>query len=106
MTVGTTPTESGTVAPSIDPTAEHVEGRQALRAARRQRRRIAIGCALVVALCLAVTLVIVGIARDRTTGGPQTVVPGVLTGSHQVDLPTAAHHPPTESHGAPAPTGG
>jgi len=105
MTVGTTPTESGTGAPLIDPTAEHVEGRQALRAARRQRRRIAIGCALVVALCLAVTLVIVGIARDRTTGGPQTEVPGVLTGSDQVDLRTT-HHPPIEDHGAPAPTGG
>jgi hypothetical protein len=68
------------------------EGRQALRAARRQRRRISIGCAVLVAVCMAITVLIVDLARDRTSG-PQVVLPSasaVPFGSH----PSPSPHPP------------
>ncbi len=50
------------------------KGRQALRAARRRRRRISIVCAVFVAGCTAITLLIVGIASSRASS-PQAVTP-------------------------------
>ncbi len=41
------------------------DGRRALRQARSQRRRTALLCAVVLFVCLALTLLIVGLARDR-----------------------------------------
>ncbi len=39
------------------------EGRRELRVARRRRRRITVACALLVAACTAVTLLLVALAR-------------------------------------------
>ncbi len=41
------------------------DGRRALREARSRRRRTALLCAVVLVVCLALTLLIVGLARDR-----------------------------------------
>ncbi len=95
--MGTTPTEPGTTKTSrLYPTPEEAldraargqahlqldvvgedpvtvsraEGRQALRAARRRRRRISIGCAVLIALCTIATVLIVDLARVRTSGLP------------------------------------
>ena len=53
-------------------TVSRAEGRQALRAARRRRRRISIGCAVLIALCTIATVLIVDLARVRTSGLPAT----------------------------------
>lgn len=107
MTLGTRPTESGTTTPSSDPHPDqvHAETRRALRAQRRQRRRIAIGCAVLIAVCVLITLVIVNIARDRTSV-PQSE--GRLTPVAVVhnDFLSASIHPSTDTPGAPAPVGG
>jgi hypothetical protein len=47
---------------AVDPPTD---GRRALRQARSQRRRTALLCAVVLFVCLAVALLIVGLARDR-----------------------------------------
>ncbi len=61
-------------APVADPEAgSRVADRRAQRAARRTRRNVAIVCGLVVALCLIITILIVNMARIRTSG-PQVVV--------------------------------
>ena len=76
MTVRSIDAESGSATParvllqaeSSDETvtdAPPADGRRALREARRQRRRTAWLCAAVVLLSLALTLLIVGLARDR-----------------------------------------
>jgi hypothetical protein len=44
---------------------DRAETRQAIRDARRRRRRTAWVCAAVVALCLALTIVVVTLARER-----------------------------------------
>ena len=77
MTVGMRPPETGTTPPThpgpveqlpgADPT-EPAETRRELRMARRQRRHLATLCAIVVAVCLALTLLIVNLARDRAPG--------------------------------------
>jgi hypothetical protein len=86
MTVGMRPTESGTATPTHpDPdeqlpgvaATEPAETRRALRVARRQRRHLATLCAVVVAVCLVLTLLIVSLARDRAPGtvsGPPLAV--------------------------------
>jgi hypothetical protein len=100
--VGTRPTESGTTTPSSDPHPDQTaraESRRALRAQRRKRRRIAIGCAVLITLCVLITLVIVDIARDRTSA-PQSVGPltqGAVV--HNDLLSASSTHPPI----APAP---
>jgi hypothetical protein len=43
----------------------HPEPRGALRAARRHRRQVMVVCALVIAVCLVLTILIVNIARGR-----------------------------------------
>jgi hypothetical protein len=100
--VGTSPTESGTTTPSSDPSpdhAVHAESRRALRAHRRQRRRIAIGCAVFIAVCVVITLVIVDIARDRTSA-PQSVGPSRQGAVVHIDRSSIA---PTPSTDTPAP---
>jgi hypothetical protein len=68
---GTTPTAD----PYPDPDASTpVNGRQALRAARKRRRRISIVCAVVIAGCTAITMLIVGLASSRASS-PQAVAP-------------------------------
>ena len=47
---------------AVDPPTD---GRRVLRQARSQRRRTALLCAVVLFVCLAVALLIVGLARDR-----------------------------------------
>jgi hypothetical protein len=55
--------------PDAEPETESpAETRGALRAARRRRRHVMVGCALVVAVCLVLTLLIVNIARGRRPG--------------------------------------
>ena len=46
--------------PGRDP---RIEGRRQLRAARKRRRRISIVCAVLIAVCMALTLLLVAIAR-------------------------------------------
>jgi hypothetical protein len=86
------------------------DGRRALREARRQRRRAMWLCAAFVALCLALTIVVVTLARYRpvgpssaltvTTTVPSAVVP---TPAPVVDRVPASTVP---SRGAPASEGG
>jgi hypothetical protein len=59
----------------VDPRAPATagDGRRAVREARRQRRRTTWLCAAVVALCLALTIVVVLLARDRPLGTPGVV---------------------------------
>jgi hypothetical protein len=62
--------------------ADPAGGRRALRLARRERRRIMIACGFVVALCLALTLLIVWLAGSRATGTPSSApVSAVVTGA-------------------------
>jgi hypothetical protein len=59
------------------------DGRRALREARGRRRRTALLCAAVLVVCLALTLLIVGLARDRAAP-PAGVV-------QLAPVPTSAH---------------
>jgi len=82
------------------------ESRSALRAARRRRRRISIVCAVLIAVCTALTLLIVAVARDRTPG-PQVVIPAAsFAVSPPVDHHAIPAIPSPEILGAPAPQGG
>jgi hypothetical protein len=101
------PGAGGPAAESVDPGSA---GRRALREARRQRRRLMAVCAVIIAACLAMTVLIVGMARDRPVQDSPT---GVIV--HPVaDLPTAptpnrqrlTHHHRAVPPGAPAPEGG
>ena len=126
MTVRLTPTES---APPPRPvaTTPHphdagilpaAESRQELREARRLRRRTAWLCAAIVALCLALTIVAVSLARYRPVGPPAALaasgVPALVTGRTDPVPPAATAAPvadrtasaPVPSRGAPAPEGG
>ncbi len=123
MTVRLTPTES---APPPRPvaTTPHphdagilpaAESRQELREARRLRRRTAWLCAAIVALCLALTIVAVSLARYRPVGPPAALaasgVPALVTGRTDpvprtvpvvVSVPSAS----VPIRGATAPEGG
>lgn len=61
--------------PGSEPT---MASRSELRAARRQRRRLMVVCAVVIAVCLALTIVVVGLARNRVAGSQS--LPSVRTG--------------------------
>lgn len=88
-------------------------GRRALREARRQRRRLAVFCAAVIVACLAMTIVVLGMARDRpapavpsgtATAGPPAPGTGVAVTEAAAPpsfLPTSPDQP-----GAAAPEGG
>ncbi|MGH9078607.1 MAG: hypothetical protein ACRDYE_00760 [Acidimicrobiales bacterium] len=59
------------------------DDRRAQRAARRRRRRLAVWCAVLIAFCLAMTILIVVMAGNRTPG------PGVVAGPAPVAAPPA-----------------
>lgn len=80
------------------------ETRRALRAARRRRRRVMVACGLVIAVCLVLTVLIVGIARDRRPG-PRVVTPGVSIGPPAPVGVVTAVQQSIEYPGAAAPEG-
>ena len=119
MTVRMTQTESGSTPQSDAPHQNHPEptssgaseprtdGRRALRQARRHRRRLAVGCAVLVAVCLALTILIVDLARNRTVG-PQGAAPTSMPASPgPIVRPSALLMlQAIETRGATAPEGG
>ena len=80
--------------PAEPPEAEHLsrsESQRAARSERRCRRRLAIACALLVAGCLVVTLLIVALARTRRRRSPGA---GVRIGARRLDPASAiTRHP-------------
>jgi hypothetical protein len=84
-----------------------LDARRAQRAARQQRRHIAMACAVLVAVCLAITILIVGMARNRTPGA-QVVMPAVALAipARTDSLPASPAHQPNTFRGATAPEGG
>jgi hypothetical protein len=107
------PDEAAATAPAGVPDGGEVpddappaDSRKTLRAARQQRRRLSILCAVLVAACLAVTILIVSLARTRASG-PTRVTPAsalpIPTPLRDSAVPTID---PILSQGAPAPEGG
>ncbi len=90
----------GRMAPAAD-------SRRSLRESRRQRRRAMWLCAAVVALCLALTIVVVTLARSRPVGPPAawSATPSAVVrpAATAVDRVMSA---PAPSRGAAAPEGG
>lgn len=74
---------------------------RAVRAARRQRRRLAAWCAVIVAFCFGVTILIVIMAGNRTPGSGvvPALVPAAVAGGGPASFPSL-------DHGAGAPDGG
>jgi hypothetical protein len=100
MIVGMRPPASGSATPAPDPepaerrTAPEPDGtRRALRAARRRRRQLALVCALAIGVCLALTVLIVDLARDRapssTGGAPLLVAAASGSAVFSVTLPAS-----------------
>ena len=76
------------------------ETRREVREARRRRRHLLAACAIVVAVCLVLTILIVSMARQRPSGLPAS---GGTEGRGR------RHHSAPDlipSHGAVAPRGG
>jgi hypothetical protein len=71
------------------------DGRRALREARRTRRRTAWLCAAVVALCLALTIAVVSLARYRPVPPP-----AMVASASQVTLSSAVPSEPSSFAGA------
>jgi len=100
-------TDPQTDVAGADPvTVSRAEGRQALRAARRRRRRISIGCAVLIALCTVATVLIVDLARVRTSG-----LPAMAPSARMASPSTAVHlllprYESTATLDAPASQGG
>ena len=95
---------SGTVRSEPSPGPPQADNRRALREKRRERRRLSVLCAVVVAVCLVLTILIVGMARNRPTG-PQVVGPAlVISPTNQPHVVPPDPQPP-ETHGAAAPEG-
>jgi hypothetical protein len=97
------PTEAPTPTPSSQP-ASRVADRKAQRAARRQRRRVAIICAVVVAVSLVLTILIVDMARTRTSGNQTDLSLSTSTPKSHVITRTPVEA--TQTRGAPASEGG
>ncbi len=70
MSVQTTPRATGTT-PEV-PT----ETRSEICAAQRKRRHLMVASATVIAVCVALTVVVVGLARDRVVGSPPVPAAG------------------------------
>jgi hypothetical protein len=104
--VAASPGEGGD-AHGTDAPDHSTAGRRALREARRQRRRLMGVCAVIVAACLVMTVLIVGMARDRPAPGTPTGVVnsagGLLVPIRPALSPSSAH---VQEHGAEAPEGG
>lgn len=79
------------------------ESRRTLRESRRQRRRTAWVCAVVVALCLALTIAVVSMARYRPLRAPGTMESAALVADLAPAQPLRAdpHHPSPASDGIP-----
>ncbi len=116
--------------PAISPRRDHAvatptvvpsgptEGRRALREARRRRRRLALVCAAVLAACLLMTVLVLGMARDRPAPiaplGAVVALPpqgqGLPLQGQESTVPSVevARSSPSAvpSTGAPAPKGG
>jgi hypothetical protein len=99
--------QPATPQPAPTGSRSRVADRQALRAARRTRRNLAILCGLVVAVCLVLTILIVDMARNRPPGAVITMpvstasVLGAAHRSHQLSAESII-----PNRGAPAPEGG
>jgi hypothetical protein len=99
----------GAATPEPAPTGSgsRLADRQALRAARRARRNLAILCGVLVAVCLVLTILIVDMARNRPPGAEITMPVSTASVPAAVDR---SHAPPTRSiipnRGASAPEGG
>jgi hypothetical protein len=95
--------------PSVGEPDPKAEGRQALRAARRQRRRLMIGCAVVITVCLALTVAIVVMANNRAPAGPAAPAAAASAPVAPIPVPAAAQSRPiSHAHhttGATAPKG-
>jgi hypothetical protein len=107
--VGPDPEPAATVSetvPQASASMSRVAERRAERAVRRTRRNVAIVCGLVVAACLILTILIVNMARIRTSG-PQVVVSpavGLVGPSRPGPAPFVPIHQPILD--APASEGG
>jgi hypothetical protein len=80
------PVATGGGAPEADtdqpPAADHasrIDGLRAVRAERHRRRVLSLACAALVAACLVVTILIVGLARTRPAGAGAAGSPSALT---------------------------
>ena len=80
MSVRTTPSTTGTT-PEVP-----AETRSEICAAQRQRRHLMVAGATVIAVCVVLTVVVVGLARDRVAGS--SPVPAALTGPMPGPAPT------------------
>ncbi len=79
--------------------------RRAQRAARRTRRRLAVACGLVVAVCLVLTILIVNMARNRPSG--LDLVPRSVPVALGPAVPTQSTNVPVrQTRDAPASEGG
>jgi hypothetical protein len=92
----------GTVGPKHEPP---IDGRRARRAARSQRRHLSVGCAVLIAVCLVITILIVGMARNRTPGA-QVVAPTSALAAPGPAGSSPVVHPLNQFRGATAPEGG
>jgi len=102
------PGEAGSSTGHVEPVANASGGtdsRVALREARRQRRRVAWWCAALVALCLALTIVVVSLARNRPAPTPGSVVSAALFVPY-TDATGSMALPHDPFPGAPASEGG
>ncbi|HEV3280100.1 MAG TPA: hypothetical protein VG032_00715 [Acidimicrobiales bacterium] len=86
-----TPATTARIDPPPAPARPRPDDRRAQRAARRHRRRLAAWCAVLVAFCLAVTILIVTMAGNRTPG-PQAIA-AVAPASPPAAAPTGVSHP-------------
>jgi len=87
-------------------TDTRVPGRQEVRAARKRRRRLSIGCAVVLTVCTAITLLIVGLARDHTPSSLGVVPVAQMASSVGVRHHTFPDITSMETPDAPASVGG
>jgi hypothetical protein len=78
--IGTGPVpDSATDRPPAPDHASRTEGLRAVRAERHRRRVLSVACAALVAACLVVTILIVGLARTRSSGHGAARPPSALT---------------------------
>jgi hypothetical protein len=102
-------TEATEATPGVAEADPKAEGRQALRAARRQRRRLMIGCAVVITICLALTVAIVVMAGNRSPASPAAPAAAASAPAAPISVTAAAQSRPiSHAHhttGATAPKG-
>lgn len=94
-----------TPAPGLDSAEDRVEvareTRKEVREARHRRRQLMVACAIVVAACLVLTILIVTMARQRPSGLPAPTASRAEAVASYRSAPV-----PTPSHSAVAPQGG